>query len=411
MTAAATPADTRMMGVVHDALRRDLQRATRVLSTPPYPIGDQRVAIGQHVQWMMRFLHAHHHGEDAGLWPLVRARNPRLAALLDTMEADHARVAPLVKACATAADAYGQGSSDEERVVFLAALGDLADALLPHLRREEDDVMPLVSVAVTADEWKAVDQEYYVKPKSLSELGFEGHWLLDGLDAERAQVVVHQVPAVPRFVLVHGFRRRYRRRATACWGPADGGTRTAYGPAPGLPARVARAGEVSVVVPAPIEAVWRVLADVTRIGEWSHECRGAEWLDGATAAVPGARFRGTNRAGRFTWSRVQEVVVAAEPHRFVWRGVPSRRYPDVTEWRIELSAVEGGTRITQSFEVVRAPAVLGRLYALAVPSHRGRATALGDDLRRLGEVAAADQAPAAQAPAEAGAAPVAAAAR
>jgi hypothetical protein len=50
-------------------------------------------------------------------------------------------------------------------------------------------------------------------------LGIEGHWLLDGIDAEGYQVVVHTVPAVPRFILLHGFARAYRRRAQARWQP------------------------------------------------------------------------------------------------------------------------------------------------------------------------------------------------
>ncbi len=33
------PADTRMMGIIHDALRRDLDRAVDALSTAPYPDG------------------------------------------------------------------------------------------------------------------------------------------------------------------------------------------------------------------------------------------------------------------------------------------------------------------------------------------------------------------------------------
>jgi len=41
----------------------------------------------------------------------------------------------------------------------------------------------------------------------------EGHWLLDGIDAEGYQVVVHTVAAVPRFILLHGFARAYQRRA------------------------------------------------------------------------------------------------------------------------------------------------------------------------------------------------------
>ena len=221
------PADMRMMGIVHDALRRDLGRAIDRLSTAPCPDGAQRIAIGNHVSWMMGFLEAHHHGEDAGLWPLVRSRNPEATPLLDAMEADHARVDPLVEACEIAAHDYGSGTSDATRVELIEALRRLCDVLLPHLEREENETMPLVSVSVTAAEWRAIDQQYYIKPKSLSQLGFEGHWLLDGLDPERSQIVVHQVPLIPRFVLVHGFARRYRRRATACWGPPGGAAQLA----------------------------------------------------------------------------------------------------------------------------------------------------------------------------------------
>ena len=154
------------------------------------------------------------------------SRNPGATPLLDAMEADHVRVDPLAEACEAAANNYGSGTSDATRVELLEALRGLCDVLLPHLEREEDETMPLVSVSVTAAEWRAVDQQYYIKPKSLSELGFEGHWLLDGLDPERSQIVVHQVPLIPRFVLVHGFARRYRRRATACWGPPGGAPRS-----------------------------------------------------------------------------------------------------------------------------------------------------------------------------------------
>jgi Polyketide cyclase / dehydrase and lipid transport len=146
-------------------------------------------------------------------------------------------------------------------------------------------------------------------------------------------------------------------------------------------------GLVETVVAAPIDAVWAVVSDVTRVGEWSHECRRVEWLDGATGAVPGARFRGTNKAGVWTWSRTNEVVVADEPRTLVWRTVPTLLFPDSSEWRIELEPVDGGTRITQSYEVVRAPALLARLYAVVVPSHRDRRASLSDDLRRVGELA------------------------
>ena len=72
--------------------------------------------------------------------------------------------------------------------------------------------------------------------------------------------------------------------------------------------QLARTSRVEAEVAAPIEAVWRVVADVTRTGEWSHECYRVTWVDGATSAVPGARFRGGNKALWWRWSRTSEVV-------------------------------------------------------------------------------------------------------
>jgi hemerythrin-like domain-containing protein len=327
------PADTRMMGIVHDGLRRDLARAIDALSMEPTsgPEGDRQAAIGEQVGWMMQFLHAHHRGEDAWLWPLVRERVPEAGRLLDQMEADHAVVDPLVDACDSAAQSYRDSSSDDARRDLQEALVRLCDALLPHLRREEDEAMPLVSVALSDAEWHAIDQEHFVKPKSLTQLAREGHWLLDGLDAERREVLVRQVPPIPRFVLLHGFARHYRRGATACWGPQAGTPgRKAYGPAAPLPRSIPRSGRAEAVVVAPVDAVWRVVSDVTRIGEWSHECCRGQWLDRATRPAPGVRFRGTNRVGLWTWSRTNEIVRAEAPHAVAWRTIPTLRYRDST---------------------------------------------------------------------------------
>ena len=220
MTTPDGPADTRMMGIVHAALKRDLVRARVMLAAASPPQGRQRRALGRHVTWMMDFLHAHHSGEDAGLWPLVRERNPAAAELLDSMEADHARIAPAADAVATAARELHH--DDDGRRPGRAGRGARRPdrrARCPHLDREVAEAMPVVAASITDREWDAVEQEYNIKPKSTRQLAMEGHWLLEGIDAEGYDLVVHKVPAVLRFVLIHGFGRAYRRQAQARWTP------------------------------------------------------------------------------------------------------------------------------------------------------------------------------------------------
>ncbi len=219
MTRRDAPADTRMMGIVHSALKRDLLRAREVLAASPAPRGRQRRALGEHVTWMIKFLHAHHTGEDDGLWPLVRRRNPAAAELLDSLEADHARISHAAEAVTAAARAYTATAADPPRAELVEALDRLADVLVPHLDREVADAMPVVSASITEREWDAVEQEYNIKPKSMRQLGMEGHWLLEGIDPEGYDVVVRKVPPVARFVLLHGFGRAYRRSARARWTP------------------------------------------------------------------------------------------------------------------------------------------------------------------------------------------------
>jgi hemerythrin-like domain-containing protein len=217
------PADTRMMGIVHDALKRDLLRTRRVLLASPAPQGRQRVALGEHVTWMLEFLHSHHSSEDAGLWPLVRRRNPAAVELLDSMEADHARIAPAADAAGAAAREYRATTADSAWVGLVEALDGLLEVLVPHLDREVAEAMPVVAASITNREWDAVEQEYNIKPKAPRQLAREGHWLLEGIDAEGYDVVVHKVPAVLRFVLIHGYGRAYRRQANVRWLP-DGST-------------------------------------------------------------------------------------------------------------------------------------------------------------------------------------------
>lgn len=156
--------------------------------------------------------------------------------------------------------------------------------------------------------------------------------------------------------------------------------------------RLARTCRVEVTASASAESVWRVVADVTRTGEWSHECHQVSWLGGATEAAPGARFRGRNQSGPVRWSRTCEIL-AVDPHRQIaWCTVRTPLFPDSSNWRITLEPTGTGARIIQAYEVTRCPRWWEWIVIRINPHHLDRSAALTDDLHRLAAVAAADRA-------------------
>ena len=104
---------------------------------------------------------------------------------------------------------------------------------------------------------------------------------------------------------------------------------------------------VTTEIGAPAELVWSMVADVTRMGEWSPENEAAQWLRGATRAEPGARFRGTNRNGKKKWDTVAKIA-DVDPGRCLSFHVTAVGFK-VAEWRYELEPTSGGCRITETW--------------------------------------------------------------
>ena len=108
-------------------------------------------------------------------------------------------------------------------------------------------------------------------------------------------------------------------------------------------------GERTIEIAAPPERVYAVVSDLSRMGEFSPECRSVEWLDGATGPVPGARFVGRNRGGPMTWSRHGRVVSADAGREFSF--VTEEGGRDSTLWTYRLRPAGSGTSVTESYEV------------------------------------------------------------
>ncbi|MGV0714511.1 SRPBCC family protein [Mycolicibacterium sp. XJ662] len=104
---------------------------------------------------------------------------------------------------------------------------------------------------------------------------------------------------------------------------------------------------------APPEVIWELLTDITRMGEWSPECTGGQWLDGADHAVVGARFRGSNRWGPLTWATTCEIETVDKPSHFAYGARHSSGA--LTRWSYELRPDGTGTLLTERFQTVGTP--------------------------------------------------------
>lgn len=146
---------------------------------------------------------------------------------------------------------------------------------------------------------------------------------------------------------------------------------------------ISRHATAAVQIDAPPLDVWRAIADIGQQNRWSGEAKSCEWLAPADGPVPGARFRGSNRRGFRRWTR-DNVVVAAEPGVMLhWKTLPSRMYPDSTEWHLDLSPYGAGTEVRESYRVLSLPRPLEIFLFWFNPTHRERTADLEDDLLRL----------------------------
>jgi hypothetical protein len=104
----------------------------------------------------------------------------------------------------------------------------------------------------------------------------------------------------------------------------------------------------SVLVACPPDALYDLVADVTRMGQWSPTVESCWWDEGAGPDV-GAWFSGRNVTPERTWETRSQVVVADRGREFafeVGRGFVA--------WSYAFAPEDGGTRLTESWEFLPA---------------------------------------------------------
>jgi hypothetical protein len=92
------------------------------------------------------------------------------------------------------------------------------------------------------------------------------------------------------------------------------------------------------------EDLYDMVADVTRMGEWSPVCKACWWDEGDAPRV-GAWFTGRNEVPDRTWETRSEVVVADRGREFAFVVQATG-----TRWGYSFVPVDGGTEVTESWE-------------------------------------------------------------
>jgi uncharacterized protein YndB with AHSA1/START domain len=109
----------------------------------------------------------------------------------------------------------------------------------------------------------------------------------------------------------------------------------------------------SILIHAPAQVVYDLVADPMRMAEWSPECVRCRWIGGATRPAVGVRFRGTSRNGRRRWTTTSTIAEMRPGERFAW-DVTYFRQP-VARWQYRIEPQAEGVHLVESVEDRRGP--------------------------------------------------------
>ena len=115
---------------------------------------------------------------------------------------------------------------------------------------------------------------------------------------------------------------------------------------------------VEAHIDASPEALYDLIADVTRMPELSPEIVACEWLNGATGPAVGVHFRAKNHAGRGPdWHNTPVITVADRGREFAFSR--TEKFAGTIVWRYQFTPDGAGTRVTESYEVTAPVTTLG----------------------------------------------------
>jgi iron-sulfur cluster repair protein YtfE (RIC family) len=207
-------ADTSMMILIHDALRRDF--AFLVEQVAACPAGDtgRATALGHAFEFVAHQLDHHHTGEDEDLWPMVKAKlggDTDAAAVLDRMQEQHKVIDPGIARVRSAFAGLQSGRGNPAATA--EALRELAEALREHLENEEREAVPILARTLDDNDLKQFSRMQVKRGGGMRSGATFFPWLVDGMSKQEARQALVRLPPPVRFLTQRVWRRTYERAA------------------------------------------------------------------------------------------------------------------------------------------------------------------------------------------------------
>lgn len=144
--------ETGDMRVVHKALLAAFDAADALVEVAGSDT-TKVATVATFFENVLEFLHVHHGGEDELLYPKLVERCIEHAALLEQIDKEHALLTEPMAAARGAIVAWEEDPTPDTGAVLAASLDIVEGALRPHLRIEEELVLPIASTHLSEEEW------------------------------------------------------------------------------------------------------------------------------------------------------------------------------------------------------------------------------------------------------------------
>jgi hypothetical protein len=120
----------------------------------------------------------------------------------------------------------------------------------------------------------------------------------------------------------------------------------------------------SILIRVAPEEAYATVSDVTLMGRWSPECRGARVIGRDRTPRVGMRFIGRNRGSWLPWATLCRVVEAEPARSFAFQ--VSFLGISLARWSYEFTAVAEGCEVTEEWRDRRA-GIAARVLAVLTP--------------------------------------------